>query len=145
METNVTIAAVIRRFDMRTPWFFRDAVAASLDVVSAKLFGEVWEEATAAAHWRQSDLGACAREASSALEQRFTFLGLTRLTSSRARLPSSGGNTSTQVGSAATPAAASPRSPRRVASDRKAAHAAGTLTRPRGERPPGRSSVGARS
>ena len=74
MEDNATITAAIRRFDMRTPWLLRDTVAASLDAVNAELFGEIWEEATAATHWRHSDLAACAREASSALQQRFTFL-----------------------------------------------------------------------
>jgi hypothetical protein len=75
MEPNETITAAIRRFDMRTPWLFRDAVAGSLDDVNPKLFGEIWDEATADRHWRQSDLAACAREASSMLQQRFTFLG----------------------------------------------------------------------
>lgn len=74
METNATITAAIRRFDMRTPWLFRDAVAASLDAANARLFREIWEEAIAPTHWCQSDLATCAREASSALQQRFTFL-----------------------------------------------------------------------
>ena len=74
MEKNATITAAIRRFNMRQPSLFRESVAASLDAENAKIFGEIWEEATAARHWRQSDLAACTRETSSALQQRFTFL-----------------------------------------------------------------------
>jgi hypothetical protein len=74
MESNGTIVAAIRRFDMRSPWLFRDSIAASLDAVNAQLFHEIWVEAVADRHWRQSDLAASAREASSALQQQFAFL-----------------------------------------------------------------------
>jgi hypothetical protein len=74
MDTNTTINIAIRRFSLRNPWSFHDAVAGSLDAVNAGVFEEIWKEATSDRHWKQSDLAACARETSSVLQQRFGFL-----------------------------------------------------------------------